>query len=150
MQSQILTHYDHIYGEHLNGLNFFPTYSLLLATVPCDWWCLVSFKHWTWISGLSLRLFSLAFMWIGWMQTKHRAMILSNKGVGREKQIGGFCIPVETSRSAIIIRALSSSSDTRRDGTWYSNCSIYQLVIGKWRQWMGMNMFKCTVSVHFV
>lgn len=31
--------------------------------------------------------------------------VLSNKGVGGEKQVGGFCIPVETPRFAIIVRA---------------------------------------------
>lgn len=68
------------------------------------------------------------------MQIKHRAVDLSSKGVGREKQVGGFCIPVETPRSAIIVRAPGSCSDTGRDSVWYGNCSIYQLVMGNRRQ----------------
>lgn len=63
------------------------------------------------------------------MQIKHRAVVLSNKGVGREKQVGEFCIPAETPKSAGIIRAPGSSSDARRDSMWYRNCSIYQLVM---------------------
>lgn len=63
------------------------------------------------------------------MLIKHRAMDLSKKGMGREKQIGGFCLPVETP-SSVIIRAPGTSSVTGRGGMWYGNCSIYQLVIG--------------------